>query len=571
MSLLPEDDTSGLLGGGVYQDPRSLGLLALASGLLSASGASRTPVTMGQALGGGLNQAIATNLSSRKVGAEEYLNRLRGEMYKQEVQDKKDKAELMKKAQAWMAQDLASMDASSSEPDRTQLPTSGQVNLGNSEQTMSGEQRFLPTQTTSNPYLEAYAARNKAIRQEMMGAVTAGDMGKYLALKTELAKPIPVEIGKGYMSPSGQLAFTPKLDTGMIPGPGGSITMAPGATNAISQATLAQEVPKTVLGASSAAPTLLRGAGPGGSDLLVDPMERFKANLASVQQILGNNQPQAPAPTPVSAPTPAPVAQPRPSVDKVAILNEELAKEKNLLTESQIRGNVKDIALHIRNISAINQEISKIEKQPSGKPSNVGPGITQVGITEGEKASAVERAQLGAKAEQEVIKAGQDSVGKLQQLAQAKDLLAKVPTGPLYPVISQVSAILGQFGVETGQYKNVPNVQAVQSILNRMALTNRNPAGGAGMPGSLSDADRVFLLQTVPNIKNVAKANQILFDILMGAETNAVRRGQFVSNMRRDGLSSDQINEGLAQFDREQIKHHLTEKYWAEFNFKPGQ
>ena len=45
-------------GGGGFLDPQTLGLLMASSGLLSAGGPSRTPVSTGQALGQGLNQGL---------------------------------------------------------------------------------------------------------------------------------------------------------------------------------------------------------------------------------------------------------------------------------------------------------------------------------------------------------------------------------------------------------------------------------------------------------------------------------------------------------------------------------
>jgi GH24 family phage-related lysozyme (muramidase) len=65
-------------------------------------------------------------------------------------------------------------------------------------------------------------------------------------------------------------------------------------------------------------------------------------------------------------------------------------------------------------------------------------------------------------------------------------------------------------GIKT---EGLPPTQLFQALINKLALEARNPAGGAGMPGSMSDADREFLRTMVPSIGNTPEGNAALIQI----------------------------------------------------------
>jgi hypothetical protein len=46
----------------------------------------------------------------------------------------------------------------------------------------------------------------------------------------------------------------------------------------------------------------------------------------------------------------------------------------------------------------------------------------------------------------------------------------------------------------------IGNKEAAQAITNQLALSLRDPSQGGGMPGSLSNSDRDFLVRSVPNL-----------------------------------------------------------------------
>lgn len=52
------------------------------------------------------------------------------------------------------------------------------------------------------------------------------------------------------------------------------------------------------------------------------------------------------------------------------------------------------------------------------------------------------------------------------------------------------------------------------ALTKRLALEVRNPAGGAGMPGSMSDGDRDFLVATVPGLAKTEQGNAYLLIVM---------------------------------------------------------
>jgi hypothetical protein len=56
--------------------------------------------------------------------------------------------------------------------------------------------------------------------------------------------------------------------------------------------------------------------------------------------------------------------------------------------------------------------------------------------------------------------------------------------------------------------------EGLTAFSNRLALTVRNPAGGAGMPGAMSDPDREFLVSTVPGLARTEAGNALLIAVM---------------------------------------------------------
>lgn len=101
-----------------------------------------------------------------------------------------------------------------------------------------------------------------------------------------------------------------------------------------------------------------------------------------------------------------------------------------------------------------------------------------------------------------------------------KTILAAVdnPTvdqGAYGDAILKLKKISNQFGITN---TNTGPAELLNALGNKIALQIRNPAGGAGMPGSLSDSDREFLRSMTTSLGNSANANRLLAQYYIAAQ-----------------------------------------------------
>lgn len=146
------------------------------------------------------------------------------------------------------------------------------------------------------------------------------------------------------------------------------------------------------------------------------------------------------------------------------------------------------------------------------------------------------------------IQAGSmDAAGKISRLDRLDQLLEGVTTGKLTPAMTQVSALADSLGIKLDPKLGAK--QAVQALSNEVALQLRNPSGGAGMPGALSDKDREFLVSMTPGLANTAEGNKLIIE----SARKLAKREQDVARLARDYRQrKGQMDEGfyqeLAQF-----------------------
>jgi len=86
---------------------------------------------------------------------------------------------------------------------------------------------------------------------------------------------------------------------------------------------------------------------------------------------------------------------------------------------------------------------------------------------------------------------------RLQQLEYA---LSRTYSGFGAEQLLTLRQIGGAFGI--GDTDTLGAGELARSISNQLALGLRNPAGGEGMPGNMSNADREFLQRSVPSLQN---------------------------------------------------------------------
>jgi hypothetical protein len=125
--------------------------------------------------------------------------------------------------------------------------------------------------------------------------------------------------------------------------------------------------------------------------------------------------------------------------------------------------------------------------------------------------------------------AAKDATSRLSKMQQIDRLLgdqggAGAETGL---AIKKAAAAIG---VQLDLPENIGRAEAAQALANELALQLRNPAGGAGMPGAMSDSDRSFLASMTPGLSQTPEGRKMLIE----ATKRIAKRNQEVARHARD-------------------------------------
>ncbi len=147
----------------------------------------------------------------------------------------------------------------------------------------------------------------------------------------------------------------------------------------------------------------------------------------------------------------------------------------------------------------------------------------------------------------DIQKAGFNAATTIAKLDRLQSLLDGVATGKLTPAATEVAALGESLGIKVD--KNLGAKQAARALANEIALELRNPSGGAGMPGALSDKDREFLAAMTPNLATTPEGNRLLIE----TRKKIARRDQEVSRLaaqyrRKKGNMDEGFYDELARF-----------------------
>lgn len=125
-----------------------------------------------------------------------------------------------------------------------------------------------------------------------------------------------------------------------------------------------------------------------------------------------------------------------------------------------------------------------------------------------------EAAVADIKSRNEAIQAARGKLPRLQMMADLIDRpdVYQGTGGGSVLEFKKAAQALG-FDVE-----GVPAGEAVRMVANQFALALRNPAGGEGMPGALSDRDLSFLVSSVPGLTNTRGGNKIMVRTMIDME-----------------------------------------------------
>jgi hypothetical protein len=141
------------------------------------------------------------------------------------------------------------------------------------------------------------------------------------------------------------------------------------------------------------------------------------------------------------------------------------------------------------------------------------------------------------------------SIAKYQRLG---NLLSNVNTGKFKGTITDMKAAAKSLGFDLtslGISDDVAPAQAARALSNQIALELRNPAGGAGMPGALSDKDREFLIQSIPGLENDPGAVGKMVEYRVKLEQRAQKVARMARDYRRkNGKFDEGFYDELAQW-----------------------
>jgi hypothetical protein len=142
---------------------------------------------------------------------------------------------------------------------------------------------------------------------------------------------------------------------------------------------------------------------------------------------------------------------------------------------------------------------------------------------------------------QGILNSGFQAQSKMNSLNRFQNIVSKIPTGKLEPVKSEVAKLAASFGMKVDMEK-LSYQEALDSLGNEFALTLRNPSGGAGMPGALSDKDREFLVSMVPGLGKTPGGNMMIIE---AAKRVAQREAEVAQLARAYKAKTGRFDEGF--------------------------
>ena len=107
-------------------------------------------------------------------------------------------------------------------------------------------------------------------------------------------------------------------------------------------------------------------------------------------------------------------------------------------------------------------------------------------------------------------KSGEAATQKINRTDRLGELLKGLDTGILTSAARPF--VLGAKSLGFRVDPKWSNIEAAEALSAEMALELRNPSGGAGMPGALSDKDREFLTAMVPGVNKTPQGRQLIMD-----------------------------------------------------------
>jgi len=172
------------------------------------------------------------------------------------------------------------------------------------------------------------------------------------------------------------------------------------------------------------------------------------------------------------------------------------------------------------------QPATQVAAAPAGNMA-AGPSVGETNAAAADKEYQTNVAKDQVEQRKSIMNAGFVAPSKIAKLQQIDKLLGDFEGGKLSQTGVDFASAMNSLGIKVD--KNLPNKEAAQAMSREIALSLRNPAGGAGMPGALSDADRNFLSSMTPDIGQTAQGRKQIITSGIAIE----KRNQQVSDFAR--------------------------------------
>lgn len=175
------------------------------------------------------------------------------------------------------------------------------------------------------------------------------------------------------------------------------------------------------------------------------------------------------------------------------------------------------------------------------KIARAGASSVNVGTQEKEEAKAYGKATGEQYAQ--IQNAAFSAPGRMGKLQRMENLLSKIETGKAVPIGMTVAGAARSVGIDLDP--TLDQKQAFEALSNELALLAKNTADGTNlMPGAMSEADRNFLVQLVPNLGKTKEANQQLIGFMMKLEKRSVD----IAKLAREYRKKNGTIEGFSEF-----------------------
>ena len=154
-----------------------------------------------------------------------------------------------------------------------------------------------------------------------------------------------------------------------------------------------------------------------------------------------------------------------------------------------------------------------------------------VSIT-GEDEYAKQNAQQDTKRWGDITSNASSARSSVNDLMQMKEALADIKKTGIGQGAAKTLKNVGQ-SLFNMDFEGLDDTEMFDAMSKQLALKARSTGEGAGMPGSMSDSDRQFLVDIVPNLSKSKEGNEKLIDYMIRVEKRSIEKQKKAAQYRK--------------------------------------